>query len=84
MPVKEDEEGGRENMQRSGFMHTAQKCIKLEGVDCQMLQKGQARGEGKMAPGYEITGEVSGHPGGLRSRALSCLLAVFEESSLRK
>lgn len=86
MPAKKDEERGGESREDLVSYTQAQKYIKLEAVDCQMLQKGQEGREGKMAPGYDITGEVSWHPGGLRSseQALSCLLAVFGASSLRK
>lgn len=51
MPAKKDEERGGESREDLVSCTQAQKYIKLEAVDCQMLQKGQAGREGKMAPG---------------------------------
>lgn len=70
----EDQQAGRKERTQADLVSykQAQKCIKLEAVDCQMLLKGQTRGEKrkkekKKAPGYKIAREVIWHPGGLRS-----------------
>lgn len=85
--TKKDEEKGGECTGRFGFIQASTKLH--QAGDSRMsnitARSSKMRRE-KMALGYEITGEVIWHPGGLRSpkQALSCLLAVFEARSLRK